>query len=195
MLILFFIVFIDLVGFGLIIPLLPFYGEFYQASPFVVGLLMATYSLTQFLAAPAWGRLSDRVGRRPVLLISMAGAVVAYVWLGFAQSLWVLFAARALGKRSLSSREWTVLRFLAGDGGLLSLADLSVRAFGRMQNARNAYLQSYALIDYLVRHHGERALPRFYGELIRSRDLSRALKRVYRLDAANLERRFFEELR
>ena len=105
------------------------------------------------------------------------------------------FAARALGKRSLSSREWAVLRFLAGDGGLLSLADLSVPAFGRMQNARAAYLQSYALIDYLVRHHGERALPRFYGELIRSRDLSRALKRVYRLDEANLERRFFEELR
>ncbi len=97
MLILFFIVFIDLVGFGIIIPLLPFYGEFYQASPEMVGLLMATYSFTQFLAAPFWGRLSDRIGRRPVLLVSLAGASAAYVWLGLAESLWTLFAARAVG--------------------------------------------------------------------------------------------------
>lgn len=95
--ILFFIVFIDLVGFGIIIPLLPFYGEFYQATPAMVGLLMATYSFTQFLAAPFWGRLSDRVGRRPVLLVSLAGAAAAYVWLGLAESLWMLFAARAVG--------------------------------------------------------------------------------------------------
>jgi len=97
MLILFFIVFIDLIGFGIIIPLLPFYGEFYQASPEMVGLLMATYSFTQFLAAPFWGSLSDRIGRRPVLLVSLAGASAAYVWLGLAESLWTLFAARAVG--------------------------------------------------------------------------------------------------
>lgn len=97
MLILFFIVFIDLIGFGVIIPLLPFYAEFYQASPEMVGLVMATYSFTQFLAAPFWGRLSDRVGRRPVLLVSLAGAAMAYVWLGFADTLWMLFAARAVG--------------------------------------------------------------------------------------------------
>ncbi|HEC14638.1 MAG TPA: MFS transporter [Rhodospirillales bacterium] len=97
MLILFFIVFIDLIGFGIIIPLLPFYAEYFQASPATVGLLMATYSLAQFIAAPFWGRLSDRIGRRPVLLFSLAGAVIAYSWLGFAQSLFVLFAARAIG--------------------------------------------------------------------------------------------------
>ena len=97
MLILFFIVFIDLIGFGVIIPLLPFYAEFYQASPEMVGLVMATYSFTQFLAAPFWGRLSDRIGRRPVLLVSLAGAAMAYVWLGFADTLWMLFAARAVG--------------------------------------------------------------------------------------------------
>jgi DHA1 family tetracycline resistance protein-like MFS transporter len=95
--ILFFIVFIDLVGFGIIIPLLPFYGEFHDATPATVGLLMATYSFTQFLAAPFWGRLSDRFGRRPALLVSLAGAVVAYTWLGLADSLWMLFAARAVG--------------------------------------------------------------------------------------------------
>ncbi|MBC8339319.1 MAG: MFS transporter [Rhodospirillales bacterium] len=95
--ILFFIVLIDLIGFGIIIPLLPFYAEHFQASPEMVGLMMATYSFTQFLAAPFWGRLSDRVGRRPVLLISLAGAAASYVWLGFAESLGVLFAARAVG--------------------------------------------------------------------------------------------------
>ena len=65
MLPLFLIVFIDLLGFGIIIPLLPFYGETYGASPAMVGLLMATYSLGQFVMAPIWGRLSDRIGRRP----------------------------------------------------------------------------------------------------------------------------------
>ena len=95
--ILFLIVFIDLIGFGIIIPLLPFYAEFFQATPEMVGLVMATYSFTQFLAAPFWGRLSDRIGRRPVLLVSLAGAVASYVWLGFAESLWMLFAARAAG--------------------------------------------------------------------------------------------------
>ncbi len=97
MLIIFLVVVIDLIGFGMIIPLLPFYAEHFEASPAVVGLLMATYSFTQLLAAPFWGRLSDRIGRRPVLLISMTGAALAYVWLGFAESLFVLFAVRAAG--------------------------------------------------------------------------------------------------
>lgn len=97
MLVLFLVVVIDLIGFGIIIPLLPFFAEYYQASPFEVGMLMAVYSLTQFIAAPFWGRLSDRIGRRPVLLISLAGAVATYVWLGLANELWVLFAARAAG--------------------------------------------------------------------------------------------------
>lgn len=97
MLILFLIVFIDLVGFGVVIPLLPFYGEHFQADPFTVSLLMATYSLGQFVAAPLWGRMSDRVGRRPVLIISLAGAVVSYIFLGFADTLWMLFAVRIFG--------------------------------------------------------------------------------------------------
>ena len=97
MAILFLIVFVDLVGFGLIIPLLPFYGEHFHATPATVGLLMAIYSLAQFIAAPMWGRLSDRVGRKPVLALSLAGATLSYLWLAFAHDLWMLFAARALG--------------------------------------------------------------------------------------------------
>lgn len=97
MLILFLIVFIDLVGFGIIIPLLPFYGEHFQAGPLVVAMMMASYSLGQFVAAPFWGRLSDTIGRRPVLVISLFGAVLSYIWLGFASTLWMLFAARTVG--------------------------------------------------------------------------------------------------
>jgi MFS transporter, DHA1 family, tetracycline resistance protein len=94
--ILFLIVLIDLIGFGLVIPLLPFYAERFQASPQQVTLLLAAFSLFQMLAAPVWGRLSDRVGRRPVLMVSMSAAALAYLWLGLASALWMLFAARAL---------------------------------------------------------------------------------------------------
>src|SRR5512132_319308 len=94
---LFLIVFTDLVGFGLLIPLFPFYGDHFHARPADVGVLMATYSLAQFIAAPLWGRLSDRVGRRPVLAASLLGATLSYVWLAFSETLWMLFAARALG--------------------------------------------------------------------------------------------------
>jgi DHA1 family tetracycline resistance protein-like MFS transporter len=89
-------VFVDLVGFGIIVPLLPFYGEHFHASPAVVTLLMAIYSLMQFFSAPIWGALSDRRGRKPVLLASLAGIALSYLWLAFAGSLWQLFAARAL---------------------------------------------------------------------------------------------------
>lgn len=94
--ILFLIVFVDLVGFGLVIPLLPFYAERFTASPLQMTALFATFSLMSLLTAPLWGRLSDRVGRRPVLMASMAAASLAYVWMAFADTLWMLFAARAL---------------------------------------------------------------------------------------------------
>jgi len=95
--VLFLIVVVDLIGFGIIIPLLPFYAEHYQASPAQVGLLMAIYSAAQFISAPFWGRLSDRIGRRPVLLGTIFAASLSYIWLGFADSLIMLFAARAVG--------------------------------------------------------------------------------------------------
>src|SRR5665213_768232 len=94
--VLFLIVLIDLIGFGLVIPLLPFYAERFAASPQTVTALMAVFSLMSMLTAPFWGRLSDRVGRRPVLMVSMAAASLAYLWMGFADALWMLFAARAL---------------------------------------------------------------------------------------------------
>jgi DHA1 family tetracycline resistance protein-like MFS transporter len=93
--VLFLIVFIDLVGFGLVIPLLPFYAERFAASPLQMTTLFATYSLMAMVTAPLWGGLSDRIGRRPVLIVSMAAAALAYLWLALATALWMVFAARA----------------------------------------------------------------------------------------------------
>lgn len=90
------IVFIDLLGFGIIIPILPFYAEHFGASPAIVTLLMASYSLMQFIAAPIIGSMSDRYGRRRVILVSLAGTCVAYVAMAYASTLIMLFAARAL---------------------------------------------------------------------------------------------------
>src|SRR5208283_850775 len=77
--IIFLTVFIDLVGFGLILPLIPMYTKSFHASDFVSGAIVSSYSLMQFIFAPIWGRLSDRVGRRPVLLGSTACACLSYV--------------------------------------------------------------------------------------------------------------------
>src|SRR5258706_6118194 len=96
MAVLFFIVFIDLVGFGIVIPLLPFYAEHFGASPDRVTLVMASYSLAQFFFAPVWGRLSDRFGRRPILLVSLVFSVASYLWLGFADAWCMLYGARLL---------------------------------------------------------------------------------------------------
>jgi DHA1 family tetracycline resistance protein-like MFS transporter len=91
---LFLTVFVDLVGFGIIIPFLPFFAESLHAPPNEVTLLMTAFSLAQFVAAPLWGRLSDRLGRKPVLVATLLGLAAAYVWLAFAHSLVELFAAR-----------------------------------------------------------------------------------------------------
>ena len=90
----FLIVFIDLLGFGLILPLLPFYAETFKASDTVVGLLVASYAAAQLIGAPVLGRLSDRYGRRPILLVSIVGTSLGFLVLGLADTLWLLFAAR-----------------------------------------------------------------------------------------------------
>ncbi len=78
LLIIFLVVFIDLLGFGIVLPLLPRYSEHFQADKLTLGLLMASFSAMQFLFAPLWGRLSDHIGRRPVLLVGLAGSTLSY---------------------------------------------------------------------------------------------------------------------
>ncbi len=95
--IIFVTVFIDLLGFGIIIPLLPFYAEAYGADAFTVGMLSTVYSLMQFVFAPIWGRWSDRIGRRPIILIGLLGSCISYLSLALASTLALIFAARILG--------------------------------------------------------------------------------------------------
>ncbi len=90
------IVFIDLLGFSLILPLVPFYAETFGANAIVTGFLVASYAAAQLFGAPLLGRMSDRFGRRPVLLISILGTIVGFVLLGIANTLWVLFASRMI---------------------------------------------------------------------------------------------------
>lgn len=87
---------LDLVGFGIVLPILPLYAEDFGASPTKVGMLVASFSLMQLIFSPIWGRLSDRIGRKPLLLFSLVGTAVGSLLTGLAGSLWLLFAARVI---------------------------------------------------------------------------------------------------
>jgi MFS family permease len=95
--VIFFTVLIDLIGFGIVIPIVPFYAKRFGASGFGFGALLGVYSLMQFFAAALLGRLSDRVGRRPVLLTTMVLNAGGYLLFAFAGSYWALFASRVIG--------------------------------------------------------------------------------------------------
>lgn len=95
--ILFLIMFLVMVGFGIIIPVLPFYAEELGATPTELGLLMAVYSFMQLVFAPIWGRISDRIGRKPVLLIGIFGLSISFFILAISSQLWMLFVARIIG--------------------------------------------------------------------------------------------------
>jgi MFS transporter, DHA1 family, tetracycline resistance protein len=90
------VVFVDLIGFGMIIPILPLYAKSFRAAEWQIGLLLGVYSFMQFLASPVLGYLSDRIGRKPVLLISLIGSAIGYTVMANAQSLTMLFIARII---------------------------------------------------------------------------------------------------
>lgn len=90
----FFTIFLDILGFGILVPVIPFLVQPFDHSALTIGLLTMSFSIAQFFASPVLGALSDRYGRRPVLLISIFGAGVAYIVFGLAWALWVFFAAR-----------------------------------------------------------------------------------------------------
>jgi DHA1 family tetracycline resistance protein-like MFS transporter len=96
LLVIFMTVFIDLVGFGIILPLSPYLAREFHATPLQIGLLLSIYSITQFLCSPFWGALSDRIGRRPVILIGLFGGGLSYLLFAFSSTLTLLFVARAL---------------------------------------------------------------------------------------------------
>ncbi len=94
--ILFSVIILDLIGFGIVIPILPAYAKQFEASASTLGLLLATHAALQFLFSPLWGRLSDRIGRRPVMLITIAGTSASLLLLGLADDITGLFIARIL---------------------------------------------------------------------------------------------------
>ena len=103
---LFLIVFINLVGFGLVVPLLPFFAQSLNAEPWQITVMFAAYSLGQFFAEPFWGRLSDRIGRKPVLLITLVSNAIGYLALAFVPNIWLAVAVRlftGLGAGNIST--------------------------------------------------------------------------------------------
>jgi DHA1 family tetracycline resistance protein-like MFS transporter len=123
--IIFLTTFVNLVGFGIIIPLLPFYAQTFGASPLVIGLLFASFSLSQLVASPILGHLSDRWGRRPVLIFSLLGTVVSFVMMAMANCLTMLFAARIVD--GLSGGSITTARAYIAD---VSTEENRAKAFG-----------------------------------------------------------------
>ncbi len=90
------IVLVDLIGLSIIIPILPYFAARFSATPIMIGILQASYPFMQFVGAPMLGRLSDRFGRRPILIVSQIGTLAGFVLLGFANTLWLLFLSRII---------------------------------------------------------------------------------------------------
>ena len=111
--VLFLVMFLVMVGFGIIIPVIPFLAEKVGGSPTELGLLMAVYSLMQLFFAPMWGRISDRIGRKPVMIIGIAGLALSFFIQASADSLWVLFVARIIGGILSSANMPTAMAYVA----------------------------------------------------------------------------------
>src|ERR1700730_13817652 len=94
---------LDLVGFGIILPILALYGERFGASPTTLGFVVSSFSVAQFICSPLLGRLSDRIGRRPVILLSLFGTALGSVITGGATSVWMLFLGRVVDGASGAS--------------------------------------------------------------------------------------------
>jgi DHA1 family tetracycline resistance protein-like MFS transporter len=127
LLIIFLTILVNLIGFGIIIPLLPFYAETFGASPLTIGLLFASFSLAQLFASPVLGAWSDKWGRRPVLIFSLVGTVVSFVMLALAHSLAMLFAARIVD--GLSGGNITTARAYIGD---IATEENRAKSFGML---------------------------------------------------------------
>lgn len=110
---LFAVMFLVMVGFGIIIPVIPFYAEELGATPTQLGLLMAVYSLMQLLFAPMWGRISDKIGRKPVIMIGIFGLGLSFFMMALSTELWMLFAARIIGGFLSSANMPTVMAYVA----------------------------------------------------------------------------------
>jgi DHA1 family tetracycline resistance protein-like MFS transporter len=127
-------VFVDQLGWGIVVPFLPLYARSMGASGFEVGLLLAVYSLAQMIVSPWWGRLSDRIGRRPLVIIGAAGCCVGFVALGLADALIVVFVARAwlgsFGIGMATAQAWVADNVPGADRGRTMALISAASAFG-----------------------------------------------------------------
>ena len=149
--------FVDMLGFAMVFPLLPFYALKLNATPELVGVLMSSYSVAQLVAAPVWGRVSDRYGRRPALIIGLMASALAFLVFGLATSLWVLFLSRVVQ---------------GAGGGTTGVAQAYVsdtvakedraRALGWLSAATNAGISIGPAIGSLAAHLG-RAAPGYFA--------------------------------
>lgn len=111
--VLFMILFLAMMGFGIIISILPFLVTDLGGTPTMLGLFMASYSLMQFLFAPLWGRTSDRIGRRPIILLGLGGFAITFLLFGLATKLWMLFVIRILTGIISSAMLPTAMAYIA----------------------------------------------------------------------------------
>ena len=147
--------FVDMIGFAMVLPILPFYALDLKASPFEIGVITAAFSAAQILSAPLWGRVSDRYGRRPALLIGLLGSAIAYVVFGLAHSLWLLFLSRLI--QGAGGGTTGVANAYIADS--VEPADRA-RALGWLSAATSAGVMFGPVIGSVAAH-GGRAMPGF----------------------------------
>lgn len=144
------ITFIDILGFSILIPLLPYFVKHFGVGDVVVGLLFTAFALTQFIGSPIWGNISDRIGRKKVLIISQIGATIGWAMLGFATSILWVFIARIL--EGLSGGNISVTKAYVAD---LVEPDKRARAFGYIgATFSGGLIFGPAVGGFLVDHYG-----------------------------------------
>jgi len=143
--------FVDMVGFMIVIPLLPFYALDLKASPVVIGWIISSFSIAQLISAPVWGRVSDHYGRRPAILIGLTASALAYVVFGLATTVWLLFASRII--QGLGGGTIGVLHAYVSD---MVQPRQRARALGWVSAATSAGVMIGPALGSLAAHLGQR---------------------------------------
>ena len=146
------VAFVDMLGFAMIFPLLPFYALRLGGQAWIVGPLVASFSIAQLASSPLWGRVSDRYGRRPVMMIGLGGAGIAYLIFGFANSIWLLFASRLV--QGAGGGTTGVVQAYVSDA---TEPSQRVRGLGWLSSSTNAGVMLGPVIGSLASHLGPAA--------------------------------------
>ncbi len=146
------VAFVDMLGFAMIFPLLPFYALRLGGHPWIVGPLVASFSIAQLASAPVWGRVSDRYGRRPTLIIGLSAAAIAYVIFGLANNIWLLFASRLV--QGAGGGTTGVVQAYVSDA---TEPSQRVRGLGWLSSSTNAGVMIGPAIGSLAAHLGPAA--------------------------------------